>query len=192
MVRLSNGHIHCAFVDRTHLAVCDDPTTLQQQLSRVFSISTSPLPATWNLYTYVYPHHSLPIASPMAPHGRVCSLIRNTPQATAPQFLGAAFFHFQNAPEQGRKSPPPPILCIRLPVSTPIEVAAMSTSPHESTLCPMLPNHFILHAKSLARPALRAPLTQRLAFVPSLLRYTIHREREVQTKRAALAEGEQH
>ena len=108
MVRLSNGHIHCAFVDRTHLAVCDDPTTLQQQLSRVFSISTSPLPATWNLYTYVYPHHSLPIASPMAPHGRVCSLIRNTPQATAPQFLGAAFFHFQNAPEQGRKSPPPP------------------------------------------------------------------------------------
>ena len=30
----------------------------------------------------------------------------------------------------------------------PIGVAAMSTSPHKSILCPMLANHFILHAKS--------------------------------------------
>ena len=40
----------------------------------------------------------------------------------------------------------------------------MSTSPHASTFCPTLPNHFILHAKSLARLALGG---RPLAVVPS-------------------------
>ena len=96
-------------------------------------------------------------------------MIRNTQQASAPHFLPGALFHLQNAPDQRRKRAPYAFDFLFLP---PIEVAAMSTSPHASTLCPMLPNHFILHAKSLARLALRAPPTQRLAFVPSLLRYT--------------------
>ena len=104
----------------------------------------------------------------MNPHCRLCSLIRNTPPASAPRFLRGALFHLQIPPGPGRKGAPPPTYVFYFPF---LSVAAMSTSPHETNLCSMLPHHFLLHAKSLRGPTLRAPLSQRQAFVPSLLRY---------------------
>ena len=47
-------------------------------------------------------------------HSRLCSLIRNTPQASAPHFLRGALFHLQNDPEPGRQRAHPPNLCILL------------------------------------------------------------------------------
>ena len=98
--------------------------------AQVAAISTSPLPNTSLLNDSQHTagkRPSLPSRCPFSPPKR---------------------------PEQRRKRTPYVFNSLLLP---PIEVAAMSTSPHASTLCPMLPNHFILHAKSLARLALRAP-----------------------------------
>ena len=94
----------------------------------------------------------------MNPHRRLCSLIRNTPPASAPHFLRGALFHLQIPPELGRKGAPP--------LLHPVIVAAMSTSPHEINLCPMLPHHFLLHAKSLPGPTPRAPLKPEAGFRP--------------------------
>ena len=52
------------------------------------------------------------------------------------------------------------------PFLPPISVAAMSTSPHEFNLCPMLPHHFLLRAKSLPGPTLRAPPKPEAGFRP--------------------------
>ena len=129
--------------------------------------------STIPIYLYVS-SPSLPIASHMAPHSRLCSLTRNTPQASAPHFLRGALFHLQDAPERDEKGHPRQtyvFYSLFLPLSVWLRC---QLHPHESILCLMLANHFILHAKSLARLALRAPLPQRLAFVPTLLRYIIH------------------
>ena len=81
-------------------------------------------------------------------------MIRNTQQANAPHFLPGALFHLQNAPEQRRKRAHPPILCIRLPVSTPYRGGcAVNFTP-------------CTYAKSLARLALRAPLSPDAGFRP--------------------------
>ena len=93
----------------------------------------------------------------MDPHSRHCSLIRNTPQASAPHFLTGALFHLQKG------HPPKSMYFIFLP---PTSMAAILTSSYESTLCPILPNHFILHANSLPRLALRAPPNLEAGFYP--------------------------
>ena len=88
-------------------------------------ISTPPLPATLcllYLYTHIYIYLSLssptlPIASRMNPHRRLCSLIRNTPPASAPHFLRGALFHFQIPLNRGEKGNPPD-LCLLLSIST--------------------------------------------------------------------------
>ena len=126
--------------------------------TQVAPISTSPLPATLcPLYLPTYKRlcicicissPTLPIASHMNPHHRLSSLIRNRPH-----FLRGALFHFQIAPEPGRKrAPPPKPMSSTFNFYTPTSVAVMSTSPREINLCPMLLHHFLLHAKSLPGP----------------------------------------
>ena len=81
--------------------------------THVAPISTSPLPATLcprylQRYIYIYIYISsptLPIASHMNPHRRVCSLICNTPPASAPHFLRGALFTSKST---GRTRPTPP------------------------------------------------------------------------------------
>ena len=102
----------------------------------------------------------------MNPHRRLCSLIRNTPPASAPHFLRGALFHLQLLPEPDRKGHPPPRPYVfYFPFLPPIGVAAMSTSPHNITLC-CKPHHFLLHAKSLPGPTLRAPRKPEAGFRP--------------------------
>ena len=87
-------------------------------------ISTPPLPATLcllYLYTHIYIYLSLssptlPIASRMNPHRRLCSLIRNTPPASAPHFLKVTSNSSQKRSEKGHA---PPDLCLLLSNSTP-------------------------------------------------------------------------
>ena len=69
--------------------------------------------------------------------------MRNTPQASAPHW--GALFHLQNAPDRDKKAPP------RATRSTfcfyPLAVwLRCQLHTRKSTLCPMLPNHFILRA----------------------------------------------
>ena len=73
------------------------------------------------------------------------------------------FFTSKSPLNRGEKGHPPPDLCLLLSF---LSVAAMSTSPHELNLFLMLPHHFLLHAKSLPGPTLRAPPKPEAGFRP--------------------------
>ena len=136
--------------------------------ARVAPISTFRLLSTHaHTHTHIYiSSPTLPIVSHMNPHCRLCSLIHNTPPTSAPHFLKGCPFSPPNPREPGRKRAPPAELYLLLSISTPISVAAMSTSPHEVNLCLMLPHHFLLRAKSLPGPTLTAPPKPEAGFCP--------------------------
>ena len=109
---------------------------------QVILVRCSPITSSCTLTSLQYQLHHFQL--------HLCSLIRNTQQASAPHFFKDPLFHLQNAPEPGRKQAPPQAYVFYFLFRPPIGVAAIPTSPHESTLSPILPNHFILHAKSLS------------------------------------------
>ena len=116
-----------------------------------YSSSTLPI--------YIYVSSQKP-ADNLAPRPRnhLCSLIGAAQRATASHFLRGALFHLQNSPPPIRNRALPSNLCTQLSLSTPVRVAAMSTSLHKGTLCPMLANHFIFRAQVAATsPSLRPP-----------------------------------
>ena len=117
------------------------------------SLSTLPI------YVYVS-SPGLPIASHMAPHSRLGSLIRNTPQASAPHFRTGALFHFQNALNRDEKGHLPPNLCIYSTFCFYPLLVWLRCQLHPMKVL------FILHAKSLARLALRAPPNPEAGFRP--------------------------
>ena len=130
---------------------------------------TSPIMLAYITSTYTLQSlqylFTLPIALHINPHCRLCSLIRNTPPASAPHFLRGALFHLQLLPEPERKRAPRPYV-FYFPFLPLIGVAAMSTSPHNINRCPMLPHRCLLHAKSLSGPTLRAPPKSEAGFRP--------------------------
>ena len=73
------------------------------------------------------------------------------------------------------------------PFLPPISVAAMSTSPHEFNLCPMLPHHFLLRAKSLPGPTLRAPPKPEAGFRPLPSQVYIYINTYIFCKRSCVA-----
>ena len=85
----------------------------------------------------------------MNPHRRLCSLIRNTPLASAPHFLLGVPILI--APEPDEKAPPQ-TYAFYFPFLPPVSVAVMSASPHEINHCPMLPHHFLLPSLCPACP----------------------------------------
>ena len=58
---------------------------------------------TDRLQACMYPHESLPIASPIGPHDNLCLLVSNMQQANSYKIFEGALFHLQNTPEPGRK-----------------------------------------------------------------------------------------
>ena len=123
----------------------------------VAPISTSPLPAALcPLYLCTHTHIYI----------YVCiSLTRNTPPASASLPEGCPFIS-NSSRNQSEKGRPPRPCVFYFPFLPLIGVAAMSTSPHNITLCPMLPDHFLLHAKSLPGPTLRTPPMPEAGFRP--------------------------
>ena len=120
--------------------------------TQVAPISASPLPATLcplhlhtHIYMYMYYIYIYILTSPthsLAPEPPPPFLLTDQ-KGTTPQTY---VFYFQFLP--------------------PVSVAVTSISPHEINLCPMLPHHFLLHAKSLPGPALRAPPKPEAGFRP--------------------------
>ena len=76
------------------------------------------------------------------------------------------FFTSKSLLNRGKKGHPPQTYAFYFPFIYTLSVAAMSTSPHEIDLCPMLPHHFLLHAKSLLGPTLKAPPKPEAGFHP--------------------------
>ena len=99
------------------------------------------------IYTYVTsrkPADSLAHGPPTAIFAHCLATRSRQPPLSS---LGVPFFTLKMHLSQEEKGHPPKRCCLFLP---PVRVAAMSTSPHEGTLCPMLANHLILHAKSVS------------------------------------------
>ena len=140
----------------------------------VAPISTSPLPAALcplylythfiNNYLLTYPTHCL-AHEPPPPSLLTDSQHATSKRASLPE--GVPFFTSNSSRNQSKKGHYFPFLPL-------IGVAAMSTSPHNITLCPMLPHHFLLHAKSLPGPTLRAPPKPEVGFRPLPSQVYIH------------------
>ena len=130
-------------------------------------ISTPPLPATLCLlYLYTHTYIYIYISLSLSPH-----LPYPLPRAWTPTAVSAHWFATRRRqarltswkspptpPRNGaKKGTPPQTYVFYFPILPPVGVAAMSTSPRDITLCPMLPHRFLLHAKSLPGPTLKTP-----------------------------------
>ena len=109
---------------------------------------------------------TLPIASHMNPHRRFSTDSQHAAGKHASLPEGVPFFTPKSSRNRAKKGNPPQTYVFYFPFLPPISVAAMSTSPHEINLCPMLPHHFLFRAKSLPGPTLRAPPKPEAGFRP--------------------------
>ena len=114
-------------------------------------ISTSPLPATLcPLYLYTHIYISLSLSPHLYPTHRLAheppppSLLTDSQHAAgkrASLFEGCPFSRPTPPRNGAKKGTPPPDLCLLLSMSTPVGVAAMSTSPRDTLpdVTPSLP-----------------------------------------------------